>query len=244
TVPPMDVGLLVMEVVLQVVHMTMEIQIHTIGKILAVNALTPKNSVANRAQGRQPRPKQKTHDSSQTKRSSHVTTPKSSSLNRNGKSPIQTKPKRKPLAIGMKDELIRVARMTAVGFVETSVAFAPTKEAWMPKRHYQDAGTAHLLGQVTRYTIESVKNVDNISVTITSTKFPNQSWSEELVTLLHYRRDHYRFGESWTSLCRAVPQLTNITDFSDEYEELDEQVYLLRRWDSHLVYTLTTTELR
>ncbi|EEY54619.1 uncharacterized protein PITG_20226, partial [Phytophthora infestans T30-4] len=166
----MDVGLLVMEVVLQVVHVTMEIQIQTIGKILAVNstlttsALTPKDSVANRAQGRQPRPKQKTHGSSQTKRPSHVTTPKSSTLNKNGKSPIQTKPKRKTLAIKMKDELIRVARMTAERFVKTSVAFAPAKEAWMPKRLYQDAGTAYLLGQVTRYTIESVKNTDNISV--------------------------------------------------------------------------------
>ncbi|ETL25845.1 hypothetical protein L916_20369 [Phytophthora nicotianae] len=180
-----------------------------------------------------------TYSSSQAEKPTRVAAPKSSAHKKNDKSPITTKPKRKTLATGMKDELIRVARLTAERLVDANVAFAPTKEDWMPKKLYREAGTSYLLGHVTRYNIESKTNADNISVPSaafqicwTSTAFQKKEHvhkvSESVVmrgirNFVTLQKGSLQFGESWTSLCSAIPQLTNIVDFSDDYEEVDEQ---------------------
>eukprot|EP00644_Phytophthora_capsici_P017715 jgi/Phyca11/128946/e_gw1.80.122.1 len=127
-----------------------------------------KTNVGKPAQARRIRTKQTTYGSSGAEKSTRVAAPKSSAHKKNNKSPITTKPKRKTLAAGMKDELIRVARLTAERLMDANVAFAPTKEDWMPKKLYREAGTSYLLGHVTRYNIESKTNADNISVPSTA----------------------------------------------------------------------------
>ncbi|OWZ12747.1 hypothetical protein PHMEG_00014042 [Phytophthora megakarya] len=64
----------------------------------------------------------------------------------------------------MKHELIRRAQMITEKFIDANVAFVPSEERWMPKKDYGQAGSAYLIGVVTRYEIDSKKNVDNIFV--------------------------------------------------------------------------------
>ncbi|EGZ06475.1 hypothetical protein PHYSODRAFT_411482, partial [Phytophthora sojae] len=67
-------------------------------------------------------------------------------------------------AVAMKEELIRRAHAAAEKVVDASVAFSPADEEWMPLSLYRDVGAAFLIGVVTRYSLVSEKNADNVSV--------------------------------------------------------------------------------
>ncbi|KAF4130908.1 hypothetical protein GN958_ATG19913, partial [Phytophthora infestans] len=167
-------------------------------------------------------------------------------------------PKRKTLAVLMKDELKRVARLTAERFMEATVAFAPTKEAWMPEKLYREAGTSYLLGHVTRYGIESAKMQTifpflrlHSKLHCISKKNHVHIVSESIVTrgirnFATLPKGSLQFVESWTSLCCAAPQLTNIADVSDDYDEINDQGYSgwsVFRGRKELLIVLSTEEI-
>lgn len=146
----------------------------------------------------------------------------------------------------MRAELIRRAHAAADKFVGASVAFAPADEEWMSLSFYQGVGSTYLIGVVTRYSLATEKNSDNIGVPVamfevqwTCTSFQGKDHvhtvPEDIILrgIRQFAKAHQgelQFGESWTQLCSMIPKLSNIPALTEEFEEMDEENY--REWSA------------